>query len=115
VGVTFDVSGTLPSVSDTNGIEARMPLDHNPNGQRETPMNAETFDITLSELKRRTPFRPFTVSLVNGHRFEVDFPDALVVRGGKAAYIGPGKVLSIFDHEGVAQITDDLLHSEESR
>ncbi len=47
-------------------------------------MGADNFDRTLNEFKRRTPFRPFTVTLVNGDRFEVDYPGALVVRDGVA-------------------------------
>jgi hypothetical protein len=39
---------------------------------------------------RRSPFRPFTVALVNGDRFEVDYPDALVVRDGMAVFISAG-------------------------
>ena len=35
-------------------------------------MEADNFDQTLNAFKRRIPFRPFTVALVNGDRFEVD-------------------------------------------
>ena len=51
-------------------------------------MQLESFDHTLRTLKGRTPYRPFTVALVNGDRFEVDHPDALVVCDGVAVYIG---------------------------
>jgi hypothetical protein len=53
--------------------------------------------------------RPFTVALVNGDRFEVDHPDALVVRDGVAVYIGAGGVPVLFDHEGVGQFIGDLM------
>lgn len=67
-------------------------------------MEAEHFEHTLSALKGRSPFRPFTVALVNGDRVEVDYPDALVVvRDGVAVYIGAGGVPVLFDHEGVSQ------------
>jgi hypothetical protein len=72
-------------------------------------MEADNFDQTLSAFKRRSPFRPFTVALVNGDRIEVDFPDALVARDGVAIYIGPGGVPVIFDNEGVSQIVGDLM------
>jgi len=72
-------------------------------------MVAENFDESLKAFKRRTPFRPFTVALVNGDRFEVDFADALVVRDGVAIYVGPGGVPVIFDHEGVNQFIGDLM------
>lgn len=72
-------------------------------------MEAHNFDLTLNAFKRRSPFRPFTVALVNGDRFEVDYPDALLVRDGVAVYLGAGGVLVIFDHEGVSQFIGDLL------
>lgn len=66
-----------------------------------TPAN---FDNALKALRQRKPFRPFTVELVSGDRFEVDFPDALVIREGVAVFIGPGGVPVLFDHEGVSQL-----------
>ena len=72
-------------------------------------MEAENFDRTLGAFKGRMPFRPFTVALVDGDRFEVDHPDALVVRDGVAVYIRPGGVPVLFDHEGVSQIIGDLM------
>lgn len=71
-------------------------------------MNATAFDQTLNALKSRTPYRPFTVVLVNRDRFEVDFPGALLVRDGVAVYLGPGGVPVIFDYEGVSQFVGDL-------
>ena len=72
-------------------------------------MEADSFDRTLNAFKRRSPFQPFTVALVNGDRFEVDYPDALVVRDGVAVYIGAGGVPVLFDHEGVSQVVGDLM------
>jgi hypothetical protein len=72
-------------------------------------MEADNFDQALSAFKRRNPFRPFTVAMVNGDRFEVDYPDALVVRDGVAVYIRAGGVPILFDHEGVSQFIDDLM------
>lgn len=72
-------------------------------------MDAENIDRSLIALQRRVPFRPFTVALVNGDRFEVDYPGALVVRDGVVAYIAGGGALVIFDHEGVSQIIGDLM------
>jgi hypothetical protein len=74
----------------------------------ECPMTAENFDKALSGLKQRTPFRPFTVELIGGHRFEVDHPGALVVRDGVAVFILPGGVPVWFDHESVTQFVGDL-------
>ena len=72
-------------------------------------MTAENFDQTLNAFKSRNPFRPFTVALVDGDKFEVDHRDALVVRGGVAVYVSPGGVPVIFDHEGVSQFIADLM------
>jgi hypothetical protein len=66
------------------------------------------FRPTLSAFKRRSPFRPFTVALVNGDHFEVDQREALVVRDGVAVFIGLGGVPVLFDHEGVNQFVGDL-------
>jgi hypothetical protein len=77
-------------------------------------MEADNFDRTLDAFKKRTPFRPFTVALVNGDRFEVDFPDALLVRDGVAVYLGAGGVPVIFDHEGVNQVIGDLMEHRDS-
>ena len=71
-------------------------------------MEATAFDATLIAFKRRRPYQPFTVALVEGDRFEVDHPDALVVRDGVAIYVKPGGIPVIFDHEGVSQFIGDL-------
>ena len=73
-------------------------------------MEADHFDRTLTAFRRRVPFRPFTVALVNGDRFEVDHPDALVIRDGVAVFIGPGGVPVLFDHQGANQFIGDLMN-----
>jgi hypothetical protein len=71
-------------------------------------MDQGTFDATIQTFKRRLPFRPFTVAMVNGDRFEVDHPEAAVVRDGVALYVAAGGIPVIFDHEGVSQVVGDL-------
>ena len=71
-------------------------------------MDRDTFSSTIRAFKNRTPFRPFTVTMVNGNRFEVDYPDALAIRDGIALFAGPGNVPVIFDNEGVSEIVGDL-------
>jgi hypothetical protein len=66
-------------------------------------MGVQNFDQTLNAFKNRKPFRPFTVVLIDGSRFEVDFPNALVVRDGVAIFVAAGGIPTIFDHEGVSQ------------
>ena len=72
-------------------------------------MSSEAFDKTLLSLKRRTPFRPFEIALINGDRVEVDRSDAIAVRDGVGVYAGSGGVPAIFDHEGVNQIISDPM------
>jgi hypothetical protein len=71
-------------------------------------MDRETFDQTIQVFRNRVPFRPFTVVMQNGDRLEVDYPGALAVREGVAAFVGPGSVPSIFDYDGVSRIIGDL-------
>ena len=67
-------------------------------------MAPQSFENALKALQQRKPFRPFTVELVSGDRFEVDFPNALVIRDGVAVFIGPGGVPVLFDHKCVNQL-----------
>ena len=71
-------------------------------------MDRDTFDNAIRTFKHRTPFRPFTIAMVNGDRLEVDYPDALAVRDGAALYFAPGGIPVLFDHEGVSQVAGDL-------
>lgn len=71
-------------------------------------MTADHFDQTLAAFQQRAPFRPFTVVMTSGTRFEVDHPRALVFRDGVAVFVGPGGAPVIFDHEGVEHFLADL-------
>ncbi len=75
-------------------------------------MGIETFSETVNSLCRRLPFKPFTVALLNGDRFEVDHPKAILVRDGVGVYVAPGGIPVIFDHEGVNQIIGDLMEQK---
>jgi hypothetical protein len=68
-------------------------------------VEADHLDQTLNILQKLNRFRSFTVALVTGDRFEVDHPDALVVRDGVAVCIGAGGFPVLFDHEGVSQLS----------
>jgi len=74
-------------------------------------MDRDTFDQTIRTFKYRTPYRPFTIAMVNGDRLEVDHPEALVIRDGVGLFAGPGGVPTVFDHEGVSQVVGDLADS----
>lgn len=67
-------------------------------------MTADNFDILLRGLQERKPFRVFTVELHGGERFEVDAPNALVVRDGVAVFVAFGGIPHWFDHDSVNQI-----------
>jgi hypothetical protein len=67
-------------------------------------MTVENFDNTLRVLQLRKPYQVFTVELHGGERFEVDHPNALVVRDGVAVFVAPGGIPHLFDHKGVNQI-----------
>ncbi len=72
-------------------------------------MDASNFERTLRACQRRKPFQPFTVALVNGDRFQVDHPEALVLRDGVAVFIAAGGVPTLFDHESVSQVIAEPL------
>ena len=74
-----------------------------------TPMTIEHFERTLRAFQQRTPFRPFTVALVNGDRFQVDHPEALVLRDGVAVFVAAGGVPTLFDHESVSELIGEPL------
>ena len=69
-------------------------------------MVAETFNQVLRAFQRRTPFAPFIVELISGDRITIEHPEALVFRSGAAVYFSKQGEITIFDHEGVAQVTD---------
>ena len=69
-------------------------------------MHSETFERALRGFTQKIPFRPFTVELVNGRQFVIEHPEALVFRNGRiAVYIALDGALTIFDPEGVNQVT----------
>lgn len=77
---------------------------------REKPaMTPDNFDRTLRAFQRRKPFLPFTVALVDGDRFQVDHPEALVLRDGVAVFVAAGGVPTLFDHEGVSEFVGEPL------
>lgn len=71
-------------------------------------MDRATFTETIRAFQSRTPFKPFTVALVNGDRYEVDRPNVLALGDGMAILVAPGNVPVFFDHEGVSQVIGDL-------
>ncbi len=75
-------------------------------------MDRATFTETIRAFRNRTPFKPFTVALVNGDRYEVDRPEVLALGDGAAVLLAPGNVPVFFDHEGVSQVIGDLSGRE---
>lgn len=74
-------------------------------------MTSDHFDQVMMGYYNRRPFRPFTVALVNGDRFEVDHPTAVSFRNGFGIFVGPGSVIHFFDHESVAQFIGELMNA----
>lgn len=79
-------------------------------------MTQQHFDEFFVALRDRKPFRPFTVEVTGGNRFEVDHPWAMIARDGVAVFLRPGGVPVYFDHESVTQVVDDIAdnpHAED--
>ena len=66
-------------------------------------MDPSNFQRALRAFQRQSPFRPFTVALVNGDRFQVHHSEALVVPDGVAVFFAADGKIRLFDHEGVSQ------------
>lgn len=77
-------------------------------------MAPDNWEKTLRAFQRRVPFHPFTVELSSGSKIEVDHPEALVMRGGTAVYLGPDGDLTLFDHHAVACVSDESERSKTS-
>jgi hypothetical protein len=75
-------------------------------------MDIQHFERSLRTFQRRTPFRPYTVALINGDRFQVDHPEALVLRDGVAVFIAAGGVPTLFDHESVSELGGEPLRKQ---
>jgi hypothetical protein len=71
-------------------------------------MTERHFDKVLTAFLDRKPFKPFTVELVGGERFEIDHPRATVVRNGIAIFLRPGGTPVYFDHDNVLQFIDRI-------
>ena len=71
-------------------------------------MDRGTFTAMIGALQSSRPFRPFTVALVDGDRYEVDRPNVLALGDGAAVLLAPGNVPVFFDHESVSQVIGDL-------
>lgn len=77
-------------------------------------MTADHFEHLLDAQRQRSPFHPFTVEVVGGHRFEIDHPHALIVRDGVAVFLQPGGIPVWFDHESVTQVVGDIADASAS-
>ena len=74
-------------------------------------MTTDHFEKVLRAMIRRKPFKPFTVQMHGGQRFEIDHPEATVMREGVAIFIAPGFVPIYFDHDSVVEIIDVPAHA----
>jgi hypothetical protein len=67
-------------------------------------MTAGHFEDTITTLIERIPFQIFKVELNTGEQVEIDHSRAIIVRDGRAVFLGPGGTLHLFDHESVNQV-----------
>jgi hypothetical protein len=67
-------------------------------------MTAPEFDQSLRALVTANPYRVFTVELKNGHRFDVDRPNAIAFRDGVAVYLARGGIPVFFNHRELRAI-----------
>ena len=52
------------------------------------------------------------MELVSGDRFQVDHPEALVLRDGVAIFVARGGIPVLFDHEGVSQVLGEPMQQQ---
>ncbi len=78
-------------------------------------MTAEHFQETLEALMSRQPFKPITIELNTGQRFEIDHPRSTAFSDGAAVFLAPGGIPIFFDHESVDQIINSPAHSAPGR
>jgi hypothetical protein len=73
-------------------------------------MTVEHFDEAFSALLSRQPFKPFTIELNTGQRYEIDDPNATAFKDGAGVFLAPGGIPVFFDHESVNQIINSPAH-----
>ena len=78
-------------------------------------MTRDNFEDAVKELMAVQPFKPFIVELHGGERFQVDRRGALAWGDGATVFLGPGRILRIFDNESVVQIINAPAHAVRSR
>lgn len=69
-------------------------------------MTFANFERALRGFCKRKPFLAFKVELVSGENFKVPHPEALILRGETAVFIGKNGRYRVFDSEGVCQFYD---------
>ena len=67
-------------------------------------MLAETFSRATRGLRRRKPFRPYTVELFGGDRIVVTHPEALAIYDGLVSYYETDDTQRYFDAASVLQV-----------
>ena len=57
------------------------------------------------------PFKPFTVELNTGQRYEIDDPQGTAIHGSAAFFFAPEGIPVFFSHDSVTQIINSPAHS----
>lgn len=71
-------------------------------------MEAKNFEKSLRAFVQRKPFKPFEIRFVDGSSITVHHPEALVTRGDTAIYFDRKEQPTLFDHEGVAHLSNPV-------
>jgi hypothetical protein len=69
-------------------------------------MTQKDFQKVLTAFCKRSPFRPFTLELLNGSRVEVNHPEALRQQGDLLIYKSTSGIQSVFGYESVIRFID---------
>jgi hypothetical protein len=74
-------------------------------------MTNEEFAATISPLRAARPFRPYTVEMNDGTRYEIDLPLALGYRDGSFGFMTHGRGPRFFNVADVRQILTAVVET----
>ena len=72
-------------------------------------MRRETFAEALRRLNQATPFRPFTIELVNGERMIGHHPEFFILEDDLVRYEEEADTVTYFDASCVARIINVVI------
>ncbi len=69
-------------------------------------MTKKVWETSLKAYQIRQSFKPFEIELKSGSSLTVKHPEAIVTFGGAAVFIDVDLTITMFDADGVAQLSD---------